>query len=171
MSDGILDDCPRSHGQPALDEGALGSFTPDLELVAESPAEDRAVVRGRSRGAREVARTWQARAEAAQARADAAHQRAEAAQAEARQAVELAVSALAEADGLRRAMASRSDIDMAKGILMARLGITADSAFALLVQSSQRKHLRVADVARLLVQQPGGGHAAMPAVGRRRPSP
>lgn len=160
MSDGILDPDRLTHGQPALG-GAddLDPGTPDLDLVADSVDEDRAVARGRSRGARETAQVWRARAEAALARA-------EAAQADAREAIDLAVAALAEADGLRRAMASRSDIDIAKGILVARLGIGVDDAFSMLVRSSQRKHVKVTEVARMVIDQPEGAPSE-PGRGRR----
>jgi AmiR/NasT family two-component response regulator len=100
-------------------------------------AENRAVTRSRSRRAQQDARSVRARAETAQ---DAA-----------RRATDLAVSALAELDGLRRAMQSRSDIDLAKGILMERLRTDAGSAFDMLVKMSQRSRTKLVDVARAIV--------------------
>ena len=55
-----------------------------------------------------------------------------------------------EVENLRRALASRDVIGQAKGILMERLKVTADEAFALLVQASQHKNIRVAGLASAL---------------------
>ncbi|MGY1617078.1 ANTAR domain-containing protein [Geodermatophilus sp. SYSU D00691] len=56
---------------------------------------------------------------------------------------------------LERALTSRAVIDQAKGVLMARLGVDADEAFARLVKVSSRLNVKVRDLAALVV----GGHA------------
>jgi len=57
-----------------------------------------------------------------------------------------------EVEHLRRALASRDLIGQAKGILMERFKITADEAFALLVQVSQHDNVRVADLSTMLAE-------------------
>lgn len=57
------------------------------------------------------------------------------------------------AQNLRVAMASRATIEQAKGILMARGGISADTAFEMLVRASQRENRKVRDVAAELVER------------------
>ena len=57
------------------------------------------------------------------------------------------------ADNLRIAMASRATIEQAKGILMARGGITPDQAFEMLVRASQRENRKLRDVATELVER------------------
>jgi GAF domain-containing protein len=57
-----------------------------------------------------------------------------------------------DAENMRRAMASRATIEQAKGILMERDKITADAAFAVLAQASQRDNVKLRDVADRLVQ-------------------
>lgn len=109
----------------------------DIGVSAASVAEDRAVVRAKSRGARHDAALLAARAEAAIA--------------EAEQAGRVAVSALAEADDLRRAMQTRGTIDMAKGIIIAVQGVDPDAAFDILRQASQRSHVKLVDVAAKIV--------------------
>jgi GAF domain-containing protein len=52
---------------------------------------------------------------------------------------------------LERALASRAEIDQAKGVLMAAHGITAEDAFARLVEQSQRHNTKLHDVARALL--------------------
>ncbi|MFI5707118.1 ANTAR domain-containing protein [Kribbella sp. NPDC051620] len=52
---------------------------------------------------------------------------------------------------LRRALASRADIDQAKGILMIVYGLNPDAAFALLTWHSRNGGLAVRDLARRLV--------------------
>jgi hypothetical protein len=111
---------------------------PDLELVADSAQEDRAVTRISSLHAREDAQALRARAEAAQE--------------EAGRARDLAVSALAEVDDLRRAMESRTDIDIAKGILVERYQVDPKTAFDMLVKESQRKGTKLVNIARALVR-------------------
>lgn len=55
------------------------------------------------------------------------------------------------ADQLRTALQTRAVIDQAKGILMAAHGITADEAFAVLVEQSQRDNSKVRDLAEQFV--------------------
>jgi GAF domain-containing protein len=52
---------------------------------------------------------------------------------------------------LQRALESRGVIDQAKGILMARLGVSADAAFDLLAQQSQTRNRKLHDIARDVV--------------------
>ncbi|KQU38530.1 hypothetical protein ASG69_15325 [Rhodococcus sp. Leaf225] len=52
-----------------------------------------------------------------------------------------------ESGNLRRAMETRACIEQAKGIVMAVRGITADAAFAALVEQSQRENVRVSVLA------------------------
>ena len=54
--------------------------------------------------------------------------------------------------GLEKALASRDVIGQGKGILMARHDITADQAFALMNERSQRTHTRLVDVAAALTR-------------------
>jgi AmiR/NasT family two-component response regulator len=53
---------------------------------------------------------------------------------------------------LRQALSSRAVIDQAKGILMARHGIDAEAAFALLSETSQRENVKVRDLAARLTE-------------------
>ena len=53
---------------------------------------------------------------------------------------------------LRKALSTRDVIGQAKGILMERHRITADEAFALLSERSQRANRKLADVARALAE-------------------
>lgn len=55
------------------------------------------------------------------------------------------------ADGLQAALDSRAVIDMAKGKLMARGGVTPDDAFALLVKASQRENVKLREIAQRIV--------------------
>jgi GAF domain-containing protein len=64
----------------------------------------------------------------------------------------LALAEARRAEQLRRALASRDVIGQAKGILMERHRITADEAFKLLSEQSQRANRKLADVARLLAE-------------------
>jgi hypothetical protein len=74
----------------------------------------------------------------------------------------------AERDGLRRAMQSRALIEQAKGVLMSRHRITADEAFARLVETSQHSNVKLAQVAAGVVASvsPLPGGAADPRDGR-----
>ena len=56
------------------------------------------------------------------------------------------------ARNLEMALTSRAVIDQAKGMLMARLGVDADEAFARLVALSSRLNVKVRDLARLVVE-------------------
>ena len=53
---------------------------------------------------------------------------------------------------LERALTSRAVIDQAKGMIMARLGVNADDAFARLVGLSSRLNVKVRDLAALMVE-------------------
>jgi GAF domain-containing protein len=55
------------------------------------------------------------------------------------------------ASGLRTAMESRAQIEQAKGILMASRHCSADEAFELLVQASQRNNEKLRDIAARIV--------------------
>lgn len=56
-------------------------------------------------------------------------------------------------EGLRDAMASRAVIEQAKGMLMAQQTCSADAAFELLVNASQRENRKLRDVAHGLVDR------------------
>ena len=83
-------------------------------------------------------------------------------------------AALALADAqlaqqMHDALGNRDTIGQAKGILMERHGITADTAFSVLSRISQAENLKVAEIARGFVETgrlPGGtgqgGDRAMP---------
>ena len=60
------------------------------------------------------------------------------------------------AANLEKALTSRACIDQAKGVLMARLGVSADEAFARLVTLSNQLNVKLRDLAQLVVD----GHAA-----------
>ncbi|MFP5072734.1 GAF and ANTAR domain-containing protein [Pseudonocardia nantongensis] len=57
---------------------------------------------------------------------------------------------------LEQALRSRDMIGQAKGILMERFGISADDAFAMLVQSSQNTNVKLVDVAQWLTGSTAG---------------
>jgi AmiR/NasT family two-component response regulator len=57
-----------------------------------------------------------------------------------------------ELEDLRAAMTTRPVIDQAKGILMARHGVDAEAAFALLSETSQRENVKVRDLAARLTE-------------------
>lgn len=54
---------------------------------------------------------------------------------------------------MNEALASRDAIGQAKGLLMARENITGQRAFDLLVQASQRSHIKLTDVANWLIAE------------------
>jgi AmiR/NasT family two-component response regulator len=62
---------------------------------------------------------------------------------------------------LRQAMASRTVIDQAIGVLIAGGGLSPDEAFQLLVRASQRENRKLRDIATAIVgrttQRPGPG--------------
>jgi AmiR/NasT family two-component response regulator len=66
-------------------------------------------------------------------------------------------SAKREAEELQQAMASRAEIEQAKGLLMGEHGCTADEAFQIMVRLSQTNNVKLRDVAVALVY-----HAAPP---------
>ena len=55
--------------------------------------------------------------------------------------------AIAAADQLQEALKTRDVIGQAKGIIMARLGLTADAAFDLLREASQHTNVKIRDLA------------------------
>jgi anti-anti-sigma factor len=57
------------------------------------------------------------------------------------------------ADQLKEALESRAVIDQAKGVLMAREGISPEEAFSLLLKASQTGNVKVRDIALRLVQE------------------
>jgi GAF domain-containing protein len=60
---------------------------------------------------------------------------------------EAAARATDDVANMRRAMASRSVIEQAKGILMERYKVTSEQAFTLLTHSSQRSNVKLREVA------------------------
>jgi GAF domain-containing protein len=70
------------------------------------------------------------------------------------------------AANLERALTSRAEIDQAKGIVMARLGVSADDAFARLVQLSSHLNVKLRDLATLIIE---GQVDAILRAGSRRP--
>ena len=64
---------------------------------------------------------------------------------------------------MQQAMASRSVIDMAKGILMAQNGCSPDEAFTMLSQASQRSNRKLRDLARAIVETTSGETGRAPA--------
>jgi AmiR/NasT family two-component response regulator len=72
-----------------------------------------------------------------------------------RAALELA-AARAQAEELGRALQSSRQIGMAMGILMERHRLAPDRAFQVLRQMSQRRNVKLRDVADAIVE-PGGG--------------
>ena len=64
----------------------------------------------------------------------------------------VAYSAAQRESALERALVSRELVGQAQGILMERERLTADQAFAALQRSSQRRNLKLAEVARRLVE-------------------
>ncbi|HEX2179859.1 MAG TPA: ANTAR domain-containing protein [Actinomycetota bacterium] len=63
------------------------------------------------------------------------------------------------ADQLKQALESRAVIDQAKGILMARDGMSADDAFATMLRTSQSGNVKVRDIAqRLVLSAQTGAH-------------
>ena len=60
---------------------------------------------------------------------------------------EAAARATTDVENMRQAMASRSVIEQAKGILMERYKITSEQAFTLLTHASQRSNVKLRDIA------------------------
>ena len=63
---------------------------------------------------------------------------------------------------MRAALGSRDTIGQAKGILMERFAVDDDSAFQMLVRSSQDTNLKLVDVARWLVSSAGRQATSQP---------
>lgn len=74
------------------------------------------------------------------------------------------------ADQLEQALATRSVIDQAVGILMAQQRCTADQAFALLRKHSQNNNLKLRTVAERLVAKVSGRPAPQTPAFQRRPN-
>lgn len=62
-----------------------------------------------------------------------------------------AYSAEEQVDGLLTAMKTRARIEQAKGIIMALRGVDPDEAFAILVEQSQHRNIKVTDIAASLI--------------------
>jgi hypothetical protein len=71
--------------------------------------------------------------------------------------VEYCSDELLKADEMMGMMRRRQLIEQAKGMVMARAGLDAEAAFALLVRVSQRENVEVRDVASALLGRTGGG--------------
>jgi GAF domain-containing protein len=56
-------------------------------------------------------------------------------------------------ENLAQAMDSRAEIEQAKGIIMATMGVTADGAFDQLKQQSQYENIKLRDIAREIVER------------------
>jgi GAF domain-containing protein len=61
------------------------------------------------------------------------------------------VRARERAEEMTLALTSRAEIDQAKGVMMARHGISAEQAFEMLVLQSQRTNTKLRDVARAMI--------------------
>jgi AmiR/NasT family two-component response regulator len=57
-------------------------------------------------------------------------------------------AALDDVENLKKALASRDVIGQAKGVIMAAMGCSADTAFELLSQTSQNENRKLVEVAR-----------------------
>jgi GAF domain-containing protein len=64
-----------------------------------------------------------------------------------------------EVEQFRTAMASRAQIEQAKGIIMGDRGCTADEAFDLLSQESGHAHRKLRDIARTIIEDVGNGRS------------
>ena len=73
-------------------------------------------------------------------------------------AISVALERYAEFRGLRGAFGRRAVIERAKGILMERHGVDEDAAFALLRRHSERRGMKLADVATAVAE----AHALLP---------
>ncbi len=79
----------------------------------------------------------------------------------------VALASAEEEAGLRTAMANRTVIGQAEGILMERYGVDGDRAFAILARYSQESNVKLVDVARRVVEhraldtaQPGAANSS-----------
>jgi GAF domain-containing protein len=64
------------------------------------------------------------------------------------------------AENLKAAMASRAEIEQAKGVLMVQHGVTADRAFEMLVRRSQNDNIKLREIARSLLDSVSPSSAA-----------
>lgn len=80
----------------------------------------------------------------------------------------VAMAGAQEQDRLRTALRTRDLIGQAKGILIERLKLNGDQAFAVLVHASQTTNRKLADIAEQLVTS---GELPAPAPSPRRPGP
>ncbi|MGW6270713.1 ANTAR domain-containing protein [Streptomyces sp. NPDC055060] len=71
-----------------------------------------------------------------------------------------------ELDQLRRAMRTRPVIDMARGVLLASFGLSADDAWSVLVSLSQNTNTKLYRVAQELVDAATGGQIPHPLRGQ-----
>jgi len=80
---------------------------------------------------------------------------------------------LATIDELRTALASRAVIDQAIGVIMTREGCTSSQALARLRAESERRDIKLGQLARLIVAKASGGSPQLPPSGpqRRRSQP
>jgi hypothetical protein len=74
-----------------------------------------------------------------------------------------------EVAGLRRALESRAVIEQAKGIIVARTGLSPDAAFDVLVRQSQHENRKLREVAAGLVAASVRGRPGAGAGGVREP--
>jgi hypothetical protein len=105
------------------------------EPIVASVEEDRAVIRAR----------------AARARSDASRIRETSAEMHDASAEQMLAAMRSEVMQMRQALQTRATIEQAKGIVMARYGLSADSAWGYLVRSSQQRNIKLRDLAEDLV--------------------
>lgn len=79
----------------------------------------------------------------------------------------MAMSTAMHDEQMGQALQSRDLIGQAKGILMAREGVTADEAFDMLRRASQRLNVKLRDVAGDMVDSARAGGSAPPAGGEK----
>ena len=77
----------------------------------------------------------------------------------------VALSTAMHDEQMEEALQSRDLIGQAKGMLMAREGITSDQAFDMLRRASQRLNVKLRDIAGGIVNPPGGSPASTAAGG------
>ena len=77
----------------------------------------------------------------------------------------------AEVSQLQEALASRSTIDQALGVLMGQNQCTRDEAFGILRRASQNRNIKVRDVAAAIIYRYTGHHPAPPPPFRSKPTP
>jgi GAF domain-containing protein len=63
-------------------------------------------------------------------------------------------------ENLTQAMASRAEIEQAKGIIMATMGVDADAAFQQLRSQSQYENVKIRELAKEIVERAGRRHRA-----------